>query len=535
MVFLTHLAEVLRQNAQNFITRAETEKLIARVRESQPALVDELFPKTLVVRRSAARIAEPGPRARADPQRRSHPRSAGRPSAARLKDADLLTEHVRERLGSVICQQITDGRAEMQVLTFDSGVEQTISGAIRTIDEKAALVLDPRVAEQVLRKLSEETDRMARTNVRPGVVVPADRCGGTCAGSPSGWCRSLSVLSLNEVPGPCQPARLRRGEGMTAPVGTLVASGSIVRADGSPSRGRQGASAFEHLSIGQNLKLQVLRQLEQHRYEVAFGGRKHVVESRVPLSAGTQIEAQVEGKGDKLELRYLNAGPRFELPADASDASATAEGAAADATVPPWLNALAEQYRVSLDAQAKATIAQQALKAANPELMTRGGLFLQKLSQKVSPENLESLYRVLSSVVGSPGAGSLTTNLSPIDLEDLPDTEDFATSLADALDSQVAEQAGAGVSGVDGRCESRRRPRRRCAPRVAPAQPAGRGQRGLAIRHVAIAGRRSVDRARPGDVPRTRATRQPRFAQTPGDVARHYPFRPRSRGSPRGG
>ena len=237
---------------------------------------------------------------------------------------------------------------------------------------------------------------------------------------------------------------------MTAPVGTLVASGSIVRADGSPSRGRQGASAFEHLSIGQNLKLQVLRQLEQHRYEVAFGGRKHVVESRVPLSAGTQIEAQVEGKGDKLELRYLNAGPRFELPADASDASAAAEGAAADATVPPWLNALAEQYRVSLDAQAKATIAQQALKAANPELMTRGGLFLQKLSQKVSPENLESLYRVLSSVVGSPGAGSLTTNLSPIDLEDLPDTEDFATSLADALDSQVAEQAGAGVSGVDG-------------------------------------------------------------------------------------
>jgi hypothetical protein len=237
---------------------------------------------------------------------------------------------------------------------------------------------------------------------------------------------------------------------MTAPVGTLVASGSIARADGSPSRGRQGASAFEHLSIGQNLKLQVLRQLEQHRYEVAFGGRKHVVESRVPLSAGTQIEAQVEGKGDKLELRYLNAGPRFELPSDATDASAALDGSAADANVPPWLNALAEQYRVSLDAQAKTTIAQQALKAANPELMTRGGLFLQKLSQKVSPENLESLYRALSSVAGPPAAGSLTANFSPIDLEELPDTDDFATSLADALDSQVAEQGDAGVTAVDG-------------------------------------------------------------------------------------
>ncbi|HEY6123401.1 MAG TPA: flagellar biosynthesis protein FlhA, partial [Steroidobacteraceae bacterium] len=47
MVFLTHVAEVLRQNAQNFITRAETERLIARVREAQPALVDDLVPKTL--------------------------------------------------------------------------------------------------------------------------------------------------------------------------------------------------------------------------------------------------------------------------------------------------------------------------------------------------------------------------------------------------------------------------------------------------------------------------------------------------------
>ena len=47
MVFLTHVAEVLRQNAHNFITRAETERLIARVREQQPALVDELVPKTL--------------------------------------------------------------------------------------------------------------------------------------------------------------------------------------------------------------------------------------------------------------------------------------------------------------------------------------------------------------------------------------------------------------------------------------------------------------------------------------------------------
>jgi flagellar biosynthesis protein FlhA len=107
---------------------------------------------------------------------------------------------VRERLGSVICQQITEGRGEMQVLTFDSGVEQTITTAIRTVDDKSALVLEPRLAEQVLRKLSEETEKMARASVRPVLL---------CAPSLRRHVRrfterlvpQLSVLSLNEVPG----------------------------------------------------------------------------------------------------------------------------------------------------------------------------------------------------------------------------------------------------------------------------------------------------------------------------------------------
>jgi flagellar biosynthesis protein FlhA len=118
----------------------------------------------------------------------------------KVKDADLLTEHVRERLGSVICQQITEGRPELQVLTFDSGVEQTISGALRTIDDKSALVLDPRVAEQVLRKLSEETDRMARTNVRPVLLCPPSLRRHVRRFTER-LVPQLSVLSLNEIPG----------------------------------------------------------------------------------------------------------------------------------------------------------------------------------------------------------------------------------------------------------------------------------------------------------------------------------------------
>jgi flagellar biosynthesis protein FlhA len=199
MVFITHVAEVLRQNAQNFITRAETERLIARVREAQPALVDDLVPKTISFN-DLQRVLQNLVRERVPIRNVEAILEVLGDFGGKVKDADMLTEHVRERLGSVICQQITDGRAEMQVLTFDTGVEQTISGAIRTIDEKSALVLDPRVAEQVLRKLSEETDRMARTNVRPVLLCPPSLRRHVRRFTER-LVPQLSVLSLNEVPG----------------------------------------------------------------------------------------------------------------------------------------------------------------------------------------------------------------------------------------------------------------------------------------------------------------------------------------------
>jgi hypothetical protein len=224
---------------------------------------------------------------------------------------------------------------------------------------------------------------------------------------------------------------------MTAPTGvsTLIASANIGRTGDAPSRPRSGASAFEQLSIGQNLKLQVLRQLEQQRFEVMFGGRRHVVESRVPLTVGSQIDAQVEAKGNQLELRYLGASLSFELP----DAPPAADGA----PVPEWLAALAQQYRVPLDAQATSTIARAASKVADPALMTRGGLFLQKLAQRVTREDLEALYRVLSANDSLPAA--LTQ--APIDFDPSADNDEVAATLADALDA-ATPQTGASIAQV---------------------------------------------------------------------------------------
>lgn len=218
---------------------------------------------------------------------------------------------------------------------------------------------------------------------------------------------------------------------MSAPGGisTLVAAAKIGRADRPAARAREGGSPFDHLSIGQHLKMQVLRHLEQHRYEVTFGGRRHVVDSHVRLEPGTQVSAQVEAKGSQLELRYLGTRSLAD----------TGERISADPTEPPThLESLAAQYRVSLDAQARQVIERAAARARVPASMEVGGLFLQKLLREVSAADLQALYQALNpDERASPAA-------LPVALE-LPEPtgdEDLATTLADALADSAGEGDG---------------------------------------------------------------------------------------------
>jgi flagellar biosynthesis protein FlhA len=197
-VFVTHLSEVLRQNAHNLITRAETERLIARVRESQASLVDELIPKAATLG-DVQRVLQQLVRERVPIRNMDAILEVLADCAAKAKDADFVTEQVRERLGPLICQPLADSKGQMQVLTLDSGVEQSLSTSIRAVEEKPTLVIEPRLAEVLLRKLSEEVERMARGNLRP-VLLCAPNLRRHIRRFTERLVPQLAVLSLNEIP-----------------------------------------------------------------------------------------------------------------------------------------------------------------------------------------------------------------------------------------------------------------------------------------------------------------------------------------------
>jgi hypothetical protein len=211
---------------------------------------------------------------------------------------------------------------------------------------------------------------------------------------------------------------------------TLLAAANVARTGSSASQQRRGQNPFDQLIVGQHVKFNVLRQLEQERYEVAWGSRRHVVESRVPLEVGTQIEVQVETKGDRLEMKYMGVSAGLVLPEEPE--------------LPAELAALAAQFRVPMDGEAGATIAKLAARAADPALMTRGGLFLQKLAQRVTPQDLEALYRVLN---GSTQQSAAVASAAPrVDLDDAGDNDALALSLATAFDANPPDAAGVGLA-----------------------------------------------------------------------------------------
>jgi flagellar biosynthesis protein FlhA len=198
-VFLTHVAETLRQQAHNLITRAEVERLIARVREHQASLVDDLIPKVLTLG-DVQRVVQNLVKERVSIRNMDGILEVLSDCGTKQRDPDHLTEQVRERLAPTICQQLADPKGEIHVLTFDPAVEQSLNSAVRAVEDKTALVLEPRFAEQVLKRLSEEVERMAKNNMRP-VLLCAPNLRRHVRRFTERLVPQLSVLSLNEISG----------------------------------------------------------------------------------------------------------------------------------------------------------------------------------------------------------------------------------------------------------------------------------------------------------------------------------------------
>ncbi|WP_425999082.1 flagellar biosynthesis protein FlhA [Caulobacter sp. DWR1-3-2b1] len=197
-VLITHLGEILKGEAALLLSRAEVVGLLEGVRTRQPGLVEELVPAIMSVsdvqRVLQALLAEEAPIRNIDLIAEALV-DLGR----HIKDPAELTEQVRQRLGHGICHQLRGAHGQLSVLSLNPRIEGQIAEAVRRADGKSGFIIDPRVAEQLMRRLIPLVEAMTQQRLAPVLL-----CGPEIRRHLRAFTRRtvprLAIISVNEVP-----------------------------------------------------------------------------------------------------------------------------------------------------------------------------------------------------------------------------------------------------------------------------------------------------------------------------------------------
>lgn len=148
-VVATHLSQLIHTHAADLLGRHELQQLLDHLSRETPKLVEDVVPKLLpmaTLQQVLQNLLEEGVHIR-DMRTIIEVIAA---HAARTPDAGELTALVRVALGRAIVQQIFPGKADLQVIALDPGLERLL---LQTLQAGAAgnPVIEPELADTVLR------------------------------------------------------------------------------------------------------------------------------------------------------------------------------------------------------------------------------------------------------------------------------------------------------------------------------------------------------------------------------------------------
>jgi flagellar biosynthesis protein FlhA len=168
-VLFTHLTELIRQRVADLLTRAEAERMLGHLRQTQPGLVEELVP-TLLGLTDVQKVLQNLLRERVPVRNLQAIVETLCDGARGAKDTSVLTELVRQRLATSICSTLSTDRKTLHVLTLDPAIEDALLGH----QAEGTVRGDPRLVDGALLKVAAQAERMLKSNLVPVMLVSAD-------------------------------------------------------------------------------------------------------------------------------------------------------------------------------------------------------------------------------------------------------------------------------------------------------------------------------------------------------------------------
>ncbi|TAJ21877.1 MAG: flagellar biosynthesis protein FlhA [Planctomycetota bacterium] len=169
-VLVTHLSEMLRGSLGEILTRDDVKELVENVKRVSPAVVQELLPERMSygdVQKVLRNLLREGVPIRnmaliletlAD-------------HAAKTKDPEALTEHVRTRLGRVLCELVADKGGTVRVVTLDPAIEARLAGAVGLGGDAEPGGVNPAYLQALMERIADSVAKGARGGANVAVLV----------------------------------------------------------------------------------------------------------------------------------------------------------------------------------------------------------------------------------------------------------------------------------------------------------------------------------------------------------------------------
>ncbi len=152
-VLAAHLAELIKRNAYELLTRQETKRLVDRLNDSHPKLIEELIPKLMSLG-EVQKILQQLLREQVSIRDLGSILESMVETSATNKNAVALVEAARQTMGRALIRPLLDVRGELKVVTLDSSIEEEcMRAANNTNGQLSSSALQMSVARRVLDSL----------------------------------------------------------------------------------------------------------------------------------------------------------------------------------------------------------------------------------------------------------------------------------------------------------------------------------------------------------------------------------------------
>jgi flagellar biosynthesis protein FlhA len=146
---MAHLSELIRQNAHDLLTRQETKRLIDRLADSHPKLIEELMPKLMSLG-EIQKVLQQLLREQVSIRDLGSILETMVETAATNKNPVILVEAARHALGRTLIRPLLDEKGRLKVVTLDGSIEEECARSATQNAQPAAGAIQISVARRVL-------------------------------------------------------------------------------------------------------------------------------------------------------------------------------------------------------------------------------------------------------------------------------------------------------------------------------------------------------------------------------------------------